>query len=75
MHPLFNENTGIAQEIPKELLKAAGQGQPAVRELNLKERVMSHDQRISLLEQQNAALREGVEKLVALLVDQMGLTI
>lgn len=47
----------------------------AAREMNLRERVMTHDQRIQVLEQENRELRLGLEKLVNHLVSQLGLVL
>ena len=41
--------------------------------MNLSERVMTHDQRIAELERQNRELRDGIERLVGLCADQLGL--
>ena len=43
------------------------------REMNLRERVMTHDQRISSLEEENRTLHGGLEKLAKMLQDQFGL--
>lgn len=48
--------------------------QPA-REMNMKERVLDHHQRIATLENQNADLRSAIERLASMLVDQFGLVI
>ena len=45
------------------------------REMNLTERVMTHDQRILELEKANNEMRQAVERLSQLLVEQLGLQI
>jgi hypothetical protein len=77
---LFNEGLNKAAAELQAMQSPAYQGpgsvdaQPA-REMNMKERVLDHHQRIASLEAQNADLRSAVERLANMLVDQFGLVI
>ncbi len=67
-YPQGQEATAVYQGLPREPPNAP-------REMHLTERVMTHEQRIAFLEQQNAETRGALEKLAKLIVDQLGLVI